>query len=181
MKPQHRTADESIGSMAIAIGLALFVTVGMVVSAVLIVRGGRDSVEPVSQHPGIVTDATDSGVDADGGSTRVVYGASASDSSKRSSRWPTVRKHFADAHPTCCICGKPTEQIHHRKPFSLFPELELEPSNLIPFCERCHLVFGHCFNYQNYNADVDKHIEMMRSAKEKCDSERKARKTTQAN
>jgi len=98
----------------------------------------------------------------------------------RSPKWTEVRNRFAAAHPVCEVCGRKTETVHHRKPFHLYPELELDESNLISFCDRCHLVFGHLFNFQNENPDVDQHIKMFRDAKLKADEKRKSAKTTLA-
>jgi hypothetical protein len=54
-------------------------------------------------------------------------------------------------------------EVHHIRPFHLYPQLELEPGNLITLCERdgrdCHFTFGHFHNWANLNlnvvADVD--------------------------
>lgn len=82
---------------------------------------------------------------------------------KRSSHWPTVRKHFIAANPTCAACGGTEKlEVHHKQPFHLNPDLELNPNNLIPLCESdsygiiCHLTIGHLGNYKNFNPDVVK-------------------------
>lgn len=77
---------------------------------------------------------------------------------KRSPHWPTVEKHFREAHPTCAACGG-TERIniHHCKPFHLFPELELDPNNLITLCMgklECHLKIGHLDDFKKFNGNV---------------------------
>lgn len=79
----------------------------------------------------------------------------------RSNHWPTVRKHFVEANPTCAACGgKDKIEVHHKQPFHLKPELELDPTNLISLCESnsygivCHLTIGHLGNYKNVNPDV---------------------------
>ncbi len=52
-------------------------------------------------------------------------------------------------------------EAHHKLPFHLHPELELEDSNLIPLCEEkedginCHLAFGHLGNFKSFNKDVE--------------------------
>jgi 5-methylcytosine-specific restriction protein A len=66
----------------------------------------------------------------------------------RSPHWSTVRKRHLEKFPTCAVCGGNVKlQVHHRHPFHLHPELELEESNLITLCEapgrNCHLIFGH--------------------------------------
>lgn len=83
-------------------------------------------------------------------------------SAKRSSHWPTVRANHLKLHPVCALCGgKEKLQVHHRRPFHLHPDLELEPSNLITLCEalkggiNCHLAFGHLGNFRSFNPDVE--------------------------
>ena len=79
---------------------------------------------------------------------------------KRSSKWPTVRKHHLEAHPTCAVCGGTKKlEVHHKAAFSDHPELELEPSNLITLCEASkscnhHLFVGHLGDYKKINPDV---------------------------
>ena len=81
---------------------------------------------------------------------------------KRSSKWPTVRKNHLKEHPSCAVCGGTKKlEVHHIKSFCEFPELELEPTNLITLCEsknkgglNCHLIFGHLANYKLSNPTV---------------------------
>jgi len=82
---------------------------------------------------------------------------------KRSSEWPKVEKEFRVKHPVCEACGSSKNlNVHHKKPFHLYPELELEPSNLITLCmdKECHLKLGHGGDWKAYNPhvveDVDK-------------------------
>jgi hypothetical protein len=77
----------------------------------------------------------------------------------RSAKWPTVRKRHLKTHPGCEICGATAlRSVHHIQPFHLFPELELDPTNLITLCEgstvNCHYLFGHFMDWKNYNPDV---------------------------
>ena len=70
---------------------------------------------------------------------------------KRSPHWPAVRKQWLAAHPTCAACGGTQNiEVHHKSPFHLHPELELEPSNFITLCEPIgkehHLKIGHTVN-----------------------------------
>lgn len=81
--------------------------------------------------------------------------------SKRSSRWPTVRKAHLAEHPECAVCGGTKKcEVHHVHPFHLKPELELDPTNLITLCESksngitCHLTVGHLGSYKSFNKDV---------------------------
>ena len=83
---------------------------------------------------------------------------------KRSSEWPKVRKAYLKDHPTCAVCDSTKKaEVHHRKPFHIYPELELDPKNFITLCEGkefgiiCHLISGHldCFKWENPNVDSD--------------------------
>lgn len=81
---------------------------------------------------------------------------------RRSSKWPTVRKHHLLANPCCAVCGGSEKlEVHHKRPFHLQPELELDPGNLITLCEalkggaNCHLLFGHLGNFKAFNPDVE--------------------------
>ena len=78
----------------------------------------------------------------------------------RSSRWNGVRNNFLKSYPCCEVCaGTNVLRVHHIKPYHLFPELELEETNLITLCEsknlgiNCHLFIGHLGNYRNINPD----------------------------
>jgi len=77
----------------------------------------------------------------------------------RSPRWPHVEKLHLALHGRCAGCGSTVHlQVHHRKPFHLHPELELEPTNLITLCmdgPECHLRIGHGSNFRGYNPGVD--------------------------
>jgi hypothetical protein len=81
-------------------------------------------------------------------------------SAKRSSRWPTVEKHFIENNPTCAACGgKKRLNVHHCLPFHLDPSKELDPDNLITLCmseKECHLLIGHGGSFKQYNPDVRK-------------------------
>ena len=81
-------------------------------------------------------------------------------SAKRSNHWPTVEKHFREAHPTCAACGGNKRlNIHHIKPFHIFPQLELDPTNLITLCmgtKECHLRLGHLGDFKFWNPNIIK-------------------------
>ena len=85
---------------------------------------------------------------------------------KRSGHWPTLEKHFLEANPACVICGSKTRlNVHHKKPFHLYPELELEPSNLITLCmsrKECHLLIGHCDNFRSWNRHLARDVQILR-------------------
>ena len=83
-------------------------------------------------------------------------------SAKRSGKWPTAREHHLEQHPTCAVCGgKVKLEVHHKKPFHIHPELELDPTNFITLCEadkdgvNCHLLFGHLGNFKSLNDEVE--------------------------
>ena len=85
----------------------------------------------------------------------------------RSPQWNSVRKKHLLKEPLCRACnGKNKLQVHHIKPFHLFPELELVSSNLVTLCEYmdndCHLRIGHDGNFKNYNKSVLSDIKKYR-------------------
>lgn len=85
---------------------------------------------------------------------------------RRSPKWPAFVKKLLKGK-SCACCGR-TENLtgHHKKPFNLFPELELDPDNVLPLCEgrtvNCHLAVGHLFNWRSYNPNVDADAEYIR-------------------
>ena len=84
---------------------------------------------------------------------------------KRSGQWPTVRKHHLETHPFCAVCGGTKFlEAHHIKDFHNFPELELEPTNIITLCEHPwyndHLRYGHLGNYKSINENVVKDAKL---------------------
>src|SRR3990167_2931389 len=88
---------------------------------------------------------------------------------KRSNEWPKVRKAWLAKHPKCYICGSKTKiEVHHCRPFNVFPESELDINNLITLCEsqktiNCHLIFGHWKNYRlKYNPHVKEDAKIWR-------------------
>jgi hypothetical protein len=78
----------------------------------------------------------------------------------RSSHWETTRKNHLKLQPTCAACGNTNKlQVHHKQPFHLHPELELDQNNLITLCEdkstECHFNIGHLRNWKSFNPDVE--------------------------
>ena len=62
----------------------------------------------------------------------------------RSSEWVSVRNEFVRLHPRCEACGSGYQlNVHHIKPFHLYPELELDEGNLITLCREHHFRIGH--------------------------------------
>jgi len=83
---------------------------------------------------------------------------------KRSSSWPRVEKEFIEENPTCAACGaKKSLNVHHKLPFHLFPEKELDKSNLITLCmsrkSMCHFYIGHGGSWRAYNPNVEKNAQ----------------------
>jgi hypothetical protein len=84
---------------------------------------------------------------------------------RRSSGWHKVREEHLREHPKCECCGGVEQiEVHHKKPVSLFPELELEKENLMTLCEKrsCHLAIGHLYSYRSYNKDIETDVKMWR-------------------
>lgn len=77
----------------------------------------------------------------------------------RSPHWAAVRHAYAVQNPACAACGGlKLIQIHHKKPFHLHPDLELDPSNFITLCESperlCHHRIGHSLDWKAFNPHV---------------------------
>jgi 5-methylcytosine-specific restriction protein A len=74
----------------------------------------------------------------------------------RSPKWSNVRKEHLKNNSSCAACGRDKKlEVHHIKPVHLFPELELDPSNLLTLCaDPCHIVFGHFMDFKSWNKDV---------------------------
>lgn len=70
----------------------------------------------------------------------------------RHPKWPAVRLEHLNKHRACEVCDTTENcQVHHIKPFHIFPELELISSNLITLCEKHHFEWGHLGNWRNWN------------------------------
>ena len=73
----------------------------------------------------------------------------------RSPEWKEVRKLHLDYQHECQACKKKSNlEVHHIVPVHINRTLELEPSNLLTLCDRCHLVFGHLSDYKSWNENV---------------------------
>ncbi len=89
-----------------------------------------------------------------GGAVARLYGRN------RSPEWPAVAREHLLREPACVACGYRGRglQVHHIKPFHLFPDLELDPNNLITLCEvkgrDHHLLLGHLDDWESYNLNV---------------------------
>lgn len=70
----------------------------------------------------------------------------------RSPRWYEVRKNYIKYNPSCAACETTANiEVHHIQPFEIFPDLELDPQNLMTLCRYCHLVIGHYKDFSLYN------------------------------
>jgi len=78
----------------------------------------------------------------------------------RSPHWPAKRREHLQKNPNCAACGQADHvQVHHVRPFHLWPELELVDANLISLCEQKaegndHFRLGHKGNWKDYNPRV---------------------------
>jgi hypothetical protein len=81
---------------------------------------------------------------------------------KRSSKWKEFQKKFLQKNPNCAACGSIKKlNVHHKKPFHLHPELELDENNLVTLCmdkKECHLLIGHLNSFRKYNPNIDEDI-----------------------
>jgi 5-methylcytosine-specific restriction protein A len=104
--------------------------------------------------------------------TRVKYVAHRAVSKPRSPHWDKVKTAHLERFPVCAACMSFKDlQVHHIKPFHLYPELELVESNLITLCmwkdHDCHIHVGHggAFPAENPNVveDAAKALEIRRA------------------
>jgi 5-methylcytosine-specific restriction endonuclease McrA len=81
---------------------------------------------------------------------------------QRSPHWAAVRDHYLRTHGDCAACGSIIHpQVHHKQPYHLHPELELDPANFITLCmgeHECHLKLGHGDDFKAYNPNVIAHV-----------------------
>lgn len=87
-------------------------------------------------------------------------------STPRSPKWTMVRNAHLDKYPECAACGSTEDlNVHHIQPFHQFPELELEPSNLITLCRPHHFNLGHRRNWKDWNPYVKEDAALLRKQK----------------
>lgn len=74
----------------------------------------------------------------------------------RSSGWRKIRaKRIGIDGGRCRACGRKVNlQVHHIKPFHMQPDKELEMSNLVTLCGRCHILLGHLDHWKSRNDQV---------------------------
>lgn len=79
----------------------------------------------------------------------------------RSYEWKAIRKIHLSTENACRACDRKKHlQVHHIIPVHIDKSLELDPSNLITLCSRCHLLFGHLGDYKSWNEDVVKDCDI---------------------
>lgn len=84
----------------------------------------------------------------------------------RSPHWPHERDLFLKTNGKCACCGATKLlNVHHKKPYHLFPELELVHDNFITLCEspthNCHFILGHCLDWTAYNPRVEELVKIL--------------------
>ncbi len=71
-------------------------------------------------------------------------------------QWRKTRNAFIKEHPNCSICMNNKDiEVHHIRPWNLFPHLRYEFSNLISLCQPCHFRFGHGRNWKKWNPEIN--------------------------
>jgi 5-methylcytosine-specific restriction endonuclease McrA len=80
---------------------------------------------------------------------------------KRSVYWRNFKRKYMKKVGECSACPSTKKlELHHIKSFHEYPELELDPENVICLCrskkwgQNCHLNIGHKGNYRDINPDV---------------------------
>lgn len=68
--------------------------------------------------------------------------------------WPT-RQLFVEKFNHCECCGTRDDlNVHHIFPVHVYPQLELEPYNLITLCRKHHFQIGHLNDWKKWNPYV---------------------------
>jgi hypothetical protein len=92
--------------------------------------------------------------------------------SQRNKDWKKLRNYVVEKNKKCCVCGKTTNLVaHHKLPFHLYPEKELDEDNIIILCENrpvnCHYLFGHLMDWKKYNSNITEDIDIWSKRLEK--------------
>lgn len=83
----------------------------------------------------------------------------------RAPGWTTLRRRYLASNPVCIITGSRTDlDVHHIRPVSLFPSLELAWDNLVTLRRDMHLIVGHCGNWSLWNEDFEECAEALAAA-----------------
>lgn len=92
---------------------------------------------------------------------------------KRSSHWTTVRNKFLIKNNICAACGTTKKlNVHHKIPFYIAPNLELDITNLITLCmdeKDCHFHLAHLGSFKKYNPYLEADLAAIRNNPEQFD------------
>ena len=75
----------------------------------------------------------------------------------RSPKWSEFRRQHIKKN--CEACGKPGTflkplELHHLELFSQNPARELDPTNVLTGCRRCHQLIFHLDNFKSWNSNA---------------------------
>ena len=84
----------------------------------------------------------------------------------RSHKWPAFRKANIKDH--CEVCGKKgtllkSLELHHIEPYHKNPAKELDPTNVITGCRRCHQLIYHLDSFYSWNKDAKENAQVWRT------------------
>ena len=92
---------------------------------------------------------------------KLIFLSSILPSDRRSPEWNSLSKTFVKQNPLCAVCGCKDKVVpHHKKPFHLYPQLELDPANLVTLCPKCHLLIGHLGSWKSYNPEIEMDVQV---------------------
>jgi len=78
----------------------------------------------------------------------------------RDPKWKKVSHLWLLDHPECLVCGtRENCEVHHKYPFHLYPELELDTRFFRTLCRPHHYEIGHGRDWKAFNPDVDQTIQ----------------------
>jgi hypothetical protein len=93
----------------------------------------------------------------------------------RSPGWGPFQREWIREHGTCVACGGTKFlQVHHKKPYHRFPELELCKDNAMTLCMAparfCHLLIGYSGDFCCWNphAEEDAALMLLRRNERNC-------------
>ena len=70
-------------------------------------------------------------------------------------QWRKTRNAYVKEHPKCAACGYDKDlEVHHCKPWHLYPALRYDFENLVTLCSACHFRYGHGQNYKHWNPQI---------------------------
>ena len=79
----------------------------------------------------------------------------------RSPQWGKVRRAWLLAHDRCACCSTKNDlEVHHIVPVHVDPTRELDGTNLVTLCRRCHLFVGHLGDWESWNVQVLEHAQV---------------------